>query len=136
MSLFTAIDVSATALEAQSTRLNTISGNLANAQSVSRTEDGVYKPRYPVFEAILDEVSGGASAGVRVSGILESDQPARREFAPDHPLADDEGFIYRGNVDSVAEMVNMMQASRSYQASVEAMNTAKQMIMRTLTLGR
>jgi flagellar basal-body rod protein FlgC len=138
MSLFTAIDVAATSLEAQSARLNTISSNLANAQSVSSTESGVYRPRYPVFETILDEVSGArdAAAGVRVSEIVESDLPARREFAPDHPLADADGFIYRGNVDSVSEMVNMMQASRSYQASIEAMNTAKQMILRTLTLGR
>ena len=140
MSLFNAINVAATALEAQSVRLNTISSNLANATAVSSSEEGTYKAQYPVFEAVFNELSAagdaGASAGVRVSGIVQSELPARREYSPSHPLADDEGFIYRSPVNSVEEIANMMEASRSYQDSIEAMNTAKQLILRTLTLGR
>ena len=73
---------------------------------------------------------------MRVSEIVQSELPARREYAPTHPMADEEGFIYRPAVNSIEEVANMMEASRSYQDSIEAMNTAKQMILRTLTLGR
>jgi flagellar basal-body rod protein FlgC len=137
MSLFNAIDVSATALDAQSVRLNTISSNLANANAVSGSEQETYRGQYPVFETIYNDLTGdGAAAGVRVSGIVQSELPAIREYQPTHPLADDEGFIYRSQVNAVEEMANMVEASRSYQSSIEVMNTAKQLILRTLTLGR
>ena len=139
MSLFAAIDVAATSLEAQSVRLNTISSNLANANTVSSSEGETYRAQYPVFETIYSELTAaedGSSAGVRVSEIVQSELPARREYAPTHPMADEEGFIYRPAVNSIEEVANMMEASRSYQDSIEAMNTAKQMILRTLTLGR
>jgi len=140
MSLFDAINVAATSLEAQSTRLNTISSNLANANIESSSAEGAYKAQYPVFEAVLNEARGGSAsdvvAGVRVSGITQSDLPPLREYVPTHPMANDDGFIYRPAVNSVEEMTNMMGASRSYQESIEAMNTAKQLILRTLTLGR
>jgi len=141
MSLFNAINVAATSLEAQSVRLNTISSNLANANAVSSSERDTYRAQYPVFESAYQEAAAeviGDSdlAGVRVAGILTSDLPARREYAPEHPQSDDEGFIWRPEINSVEEMTNMMQAARSYQDSIEAMNTAKQLILRTLTLGR
>lgn len=139
MSLFNAIDVAATSLDAQTVRLNTISSNLANAQGVSSTEEGTYRARYPVFSAVYNDAlgPGGASAaGVQVTEVVQSDLPARREYAPSHPMADDEGMIYRPAVNTIDEMTNMMEASRAYQDSVEAMNTAKQLILRTLTLGR
>lgn len=139
MSLFNAINVAGTALEAQSVRLNTISSNLANAGAISQSEEATYRAQYPVFETIYEELkgaSGGAAAGVRVSEVTMSELPARREYAPSHPMANEEGFIYRPSVNSVQEMANMMEASRSYQDSIEAMNTAKQLILRTLTLGR
>ncbi|EAQ98464.1 flagellar basal body rod protein FlgC [Congregibacter litoralis] len=140
MSLFDAISVAATSLDAQSTRLNTISSNLANANAVSSSAEETYRAQYPVFETMLNELSSAngmdAVAGVRVSGITQSDLPAVKEYVPTHPMADDEGFIYRPAINSVEEMANMMEASRSYQDSIEAMNTAKQLILRTLTLGR
>ena len=141
MSLFNAIDVAATALEAQTVRLNTISSNLANANAMGSDPDALYKAQYPVFETLYrDALGGGArqgvSAGVRVSGVALSRLPARREYNPGHPLADDAGFVYRSPVNSVEEIANMMEASRSYQNSVDAMNTNKQLILRTLTLGR
>ena len=79
---------------------------------------------------------GGASAGVRVSDVALSRLPARREYSPGHPLADEGGFVYRSAVNAVEEIANMMEASRAYQNSVDAMNTTKQLILRTLTLGR
>ncbi len=141
MSLFDAINVAATSLAAQSVRLNTISSNLANANAVSSSEQGAYRARYAVFESVYQEAAAGALddsgvAGVRVAGIIDSDLPARREYAPSHPQADDNGFIWRPQINSVEEMTNMMEASRSYQDSIEAMNTTKQLILRTLTLGR
>ena len=134
MSLFDAINVAATSLEAQSARLNTVASNLANANAVSGSEAATYRAQYPVFQTMYNELTN--SAGVQVTGIVQSDLPANREYAPSHPMADDEGFIYRPNINSVEEMANMMEASRSYQNSIEAMNTAKQLILRTLTLGR
>lgn len=139
MSLFNIMAVSASALEAQSVRLNTISSNLANSQVVSSTPEGAYRARYPVFETVLQDNFGAAdtaAAGVRVSEIYQSTQPARQEYSPSHPLANPEGYIYRSNINPVDEMANMISASRSYQSSIEAMNTAKQLIQRTITLGR
>ena len=139
MSLFSAIDVAATALEAQTVRLNTISSNLANANAVGSDPEALYKAQYPVFEAVYRDAlgaRGGASAGVRVSDVALSKLPARREYSPGHPLADEAGFVYRSAVNAVEEIANMMEASRAYQNSVDAMNTTKQLILRTLTLGR
>lgn len=137
MSLFNIMAVSGSALEAQSVRLNTISSNLANANVVSGSAEGTYRARYPVFETMLADMGGSeAAAAVRVSEIFQSTLPAIQEYSPSHPLADAEGYIYRSNVNPVDEMANMISASRSYQSSIEAMNTAKQLIQRTLTLGR
>jgi flagellar basal-body rod protein FlgC len=137
VSLFNVFDISGSALSAQSVRLNAISSNLANAEVVSSSEESAYRARYPVFasafESALDDRD---SVGVRVDGMVESALVPRKEFSPTHPLADDEGYIYMSNVNSVEEMANMISASRSYQSSVEAMNTTKQLIMQTLNLGR
>lgn len=135
MSLFNVMSVSGSALDAQSVRLNAISSNLANANVVAGSADAVYRARQPIFSSVMDSFDGSV-AGVRVEGIYESTLPARQEFNPSHPMADAEGYIYRSNVNSVDEMANMISASRSYQSSIEAMNTAKQLILRTLTLGR
>jgi flagellar basal-body rod protein FlgC len=139
VSLFNAIEVSSTALDAQSMRLNTISSNLANANTVSGSRGAAYRAQYPVFETVYNDLTageGGAASGVKVSGIVHSELPALREYSPSHPLADGEGFIYRPQVNSVEEIANMVEASRSYQSNIEVMNTAKQLILRTLTLGR
>lgn len=137
MSLFNVMAVSGSALEAQSVRLNTISSNLANANVVSGSAEGAYRARYPVFQNVLADASGeSGAAAVRVTGVYESTLPAIQEYSPSHPLADADGYIYRSNINPVDEMANMISASRSYQSSIEAMNTAKQLILRTLTLGR
>ena len=137
MSLFNVFDISGSALTAQSVRLNAISSNLANAEVVSSSEESAYRARYPMFasayESALDQQG---AVGVRIDGMIESSMVPRKEFAPDHPMSDDDGYIYMSNVNSVEEMANMISASRSYQGSVEVMNTTKQLIMRTLNMGR
>jgi flagellar basal-body rod protein FlgC len=137
VSLFNVFDISGSALSAQSVRLNAISSNLANAEVVSSSEASAYRARYPVFSSALKfAMDDHEGVGVRVDGMVESSMVPRKEFSPTHPMADEDGYIYMSNVNSVEEMANMISASRSYQSSVEAMNTTKQLIMRTLNLGR
>ncbi len=136
MSLFKIFDIAGSALSAQSVRLNATASNLANAESVSSNEATTYRARQPVFQAVLERASDPASAGVRVAGIVESAAPLQRRYAPEHPQADAEGFIFLPNVNTVEEMANMISASRSYQNSVEVMNTSKELLLRTLTLGQ
>lgn len=138
MSLFNIFDVAGSALSAQTLRLNTTSSNLANANSASSSTNETYKARQPVFATMLsnefDDENG--TVGVQVLGIVEKQDPARAEYNPEHPLADEEGYVYMPNVNVIEEMANMISASRSYQTNVEVMNTAKQMMMRTLSLGQ
>lgn len=139
MSLFDAMGIASTGLTAQSIRLNTIASNMANANTVASSEEDAYKAKAPVFNAVLDtelEFAEDAMLGVKVEDIVEVGGPARQEFNPSHPLADENGYIYRPDIDATTEMANMMQASRSYQSSIEAINTAKQLALRTLTLGK
>ncbi len=138
MSLFNVFDTAGTGMYAQSVRLNTTSSNLANANSASSSIDQTYRARQPVFGQILKDpyASDGTAVGVRVLGVVESEAPLRREYNPGNPNADEEGYVYMPNVNVVEEMANMISASRSYQTNVEVMNTAKEMLMRTLSLGQ
>jgi len=137
MGLYNVFKIAGSALSAQSVRLNTVSSNLANANAVSTTPEEAYRARQPVFASVLSSVDGGpASVGVRVEAIVESQAEPRREYQPDNPLADADGYVYRSNVNPVEEMANMISASRSYQNSVEVMNTSKELLLKTLTLGR
>ncbi len=134
MSLFRIFDISGSALHAQTVRLNTTASNMANIDSISSSTEQTYRARHPVFAAQLDEAEE-AAAGVDVLGIVESQTPLRQEYRPDHPLANENGYVNLPNVNPVEEMANMISASRSYQANVEVLNTSKQMMMRTLALG-
>lgn len=137
MSLFNIFDIAGTGMSAQSLRLNTTASNLANADSVSSSVDQTYKARQPVFAAVLDEAQNGYKPGsVQVKGVVESQAPVRREYNPSHPMANEEGYVFHSNVDPIAEMANMMSASRSYQNNVEVANTSKQLLLRTLQLGK
>jgi len=137
MSLFNIFDIAGSGMSAQSLRLNTTASNLANAESVSSSVDQVYRTRTPVFAAVLDDAQQGYKKGsVQVKGVVESQAPVRQEFNPSHPMANDEGYVFHSNVDSIAEMANMMSASRSYQNNVEIANTSKQLLLRTLQLGQ
>jgi flagellar basal-body rod protein FlgC len=133
MSLMKILAISSTAVSAQSQRLNVVASNLANADSVAGPDGQPYKARQVVFQT--GQGPQGAS-GVRVSNVIEDPAPGKRTFDPKHPLADADGYITQSNVNVVEEMVNMISASRSYQSNVEVMNTAQQLMAKTLQIGQ
>ncbi|MBA6389474.1 flagellar basal body rod protein FlgC [Colwellia sp. BRX10-3] len=138
MSLFNVFSISGSGMSAQSVRLNTTASNIANADSVSSSVDKTYRARHPVFAAQMQKAAAGQneSVGVQVLGVVESNKPLNVEYAPDHPMADGEGYIYKPNVNVIEEMTNMISASRSYQTNVQLAESAKSMLTKTLTLGQ
>ncbi|GGK72566.1 flagellar basal body rod protein FlgC [Amphritea balenae] len=144
MSLSNVFDIAGSAMSAQTVRLNTTASNMANAESVSSSEGETYRARKPVFELRpQDDFQPGsqplgvqAGQGVNIADIVESDAPLRQEYNPDHPMADENGYVFYPNVNVVEEMADMISASRSFQINAEIMNTAKQMMQRALTLGQ
>jgi flagellar basal-body rod protein FlgC len=138
MSLFKVFEVAGSAMNAQSVRLNVTASNLANAGSVNGDPDKVYRARQPVFASFGDTLAAAESgvAGVQLKGIVESSAPLQVQYQPQHPDADENGNVYLSNVNTVEEMVNMMSASRSYQNNVELINTTKDLLLQTLSLGR
>lgn len=146
MSLGDIFDIAGSGMSAQSVRLNTTASNIANAETVSSSVDETYKARKPVFAAIQDELMNGkrppfaaddqSGKGVAVRGIVESDAPLERRYEPEHPMADENGYVFYPNVNVVEEMADMISASRSFQMNVEVMNNAKTMMQRLLTLGQ
>lgn len=134
MSLFNIFNVSGSAMSAQSQRLNAVSSNLANAESTTSADGKVYRAKQVEFKAI--PMNGTVSTGVRVDRVVEDTSPAKMVFDPKNPAADENGNVAMPNVNVVEEMVNMISASRSYQNNVETMNTAKTMLLKTLTLGQ
>jgi len=136
MSMFPTLDISATGMHAQTVRLNTIASNMANADSISSNKEDTYRSKQPVFQTILDEQTGMPKGGVKVQQIVESQEPLKMEYNPNHPMADEEGYIYRPNVNSVEEMANMLNASRSYETNIEVMNTTKQLLLKTIQIGK
>jgi flagellar basal-body rod protein FlgC len=136
MSIFKVFDTAAMGMSAQSLRLNIVASNMANVDSVSSSIEETYKSRQPVFRALLNPLNPDEPAvGVKVAGVVESQTPLRREYRPDHPLADEDGYIFKPNVNLVEEMANMISASRSYQSNTEVVNSAKQMLSATLRMG-
>jgi len=135
MSLFNVFDISSSAIAAQSERLNTVASNIANAESASGPDGMPYRAKQVVFQAVPPE-SGDGPAKVQVAGVVEDTSAPRRVFDPKHPLADGQGYVSMPNVNIVEEMVNMMSASRSYQSNIEVMNTAKNLLLKVLTLGQ
>ena len=134
MSLFSVFDISGSAMAAQSKRLNVSASNMANADSVAGPDGQPYRARQVMFEA--DTSTGQGIGGVRVSDVVESTAPDRLVYEPGNPLADEQGYVRMPNVNVVNEMVNTISASRSYQANVEVMNSAKALMQKTLTLGQ
>lgn len=119
-------------LSAQLVRMNAAASNLANAGSVAGSEGGAYKPLRPVFQTTLDQTTGLAAVDVR--GVVRSNVAAVREHNPNHPLADANGDVWTAPVDENAEMVEMLDSSRQYQNLVEALSTAKQLMLETMRM--
>ncbi|HEY6781566.1 MAG TPA: flagellar basal body rod protein FlgC [Thermoleophilaceae bacterium] len=146
MSLFGALDISASGLTAERLRMNVTAENLANAQTTRGADGGAYKrklvvleqadgsagPTRPSFGSQLD----GAMGGVKVAQVAEDSAPDRMVYDPSHPDADANGYVHMPNVNPVTEMVDLISASRSYEANVTAMQTAKQMYSKTLDILR
>jgi len=140
MSMFSIFSVAGSGMAAQSTRLNTVASNLANADSVASSPEAAYRSREPLFATVRDPQGVGdpnaPGDGVQVLGVTESQAAIPRRYEPGNPLADADGYVYASNVNPVDELVNMISASRSYQNNVEVMNSARQLLQKTLDLGK
>lgn len=128
--------IAGSAMAAQTVRLNTIASNLANAESVAGSEAETYRARKPVFAAVMDG-SGASGAGgrVQVLDVVQSDEPLRKVYEPGHPMANADGMVFYPNVNQVAEMTDMMSASRAFETNVEVLGRIKSMQQSLLKLG-
>jgi flagellar basal-body rod protein FlgC len=134
MSLENIFTISGSGLVAQSKRLNLVASNIANAESATSSTGEPYRARHVVFRAVLASQSFPAAAGVKVPLIVEDLSPFKLKYDPGHPLADEKGYIRLPNVNVAEEMADMISASRSYQANVEVMNSAKNLMKQTMQL--
>ncbi|VWX53035.1 flagellar basal body rod protein FlgC [Novosphingobium sp. 9U] len=128
----TIFDVAQRGMSAQLVRMNAAASNLANAGTVTGSEAEAYRPIRAVFAEDLDRATGMAS--VKVQGVVRENAAAIRQHDPDHPLADANGDVWTAPVDENAEMVEMLESSRQYQNMVEALSTAKQLMLETMRL--
>jgi flagellar basal-body rod protein FlgC len=147
MSLASVFNIAGTGMSAQTTRLNTVASNIANAETVSSSIDKTYRARHPVFATMLQSAQGGDSgslfadtdssgAGVQVAGVVEDQSNLEARYEPSSPAANKDGYVYYPNVNVVEEMADMISASRSFQTNADIMNTAKTMMQKVLTLGQ
>jgi flagellar basal-body rod protein FlgC len=145
MDFFTSMRISASGLNAQQTRMNTISSNIANAETTETPEGGPYRRQDPVFMAAperesFDEILAGKleenAQGVQVVEIHKDQRPPRLVYNPKHPHANAEGYVAMPNVNPVEEMANMISAQRAYEANVTSLNAAKAMINKALEIGK
>lgn len=126
--------IAGSAMAAQTVRLNTIASNLANADSVAGSEGETYRARKPVFTTLMDG-NGGAGGQVQVMDVVQSNEPLRKVYEPGHPMANADGMVFYPNVNQVAEMTDMMSASRAFETNVEVLGRIKSMQQSILKLG-
>lgn len=151
MSIFNALNASASALTAGRLRMDVVSSNIANAQTTRATidEDGeydpyrrkmvVYEPKEKSFQSFLHKASNKSSSagtGVKVTNIIEDETPFKPVYNPAHPDADENGYVQLPNVDPLKEMVDLMGATRSYEANITSLNASKDMLMKALEIGK
>lgn len=134
MSLFNIFNVAGSAMSAQSQRLNTVSSNIANADSTTSATGQPYRAKQVVFSAV--PVGASDAKGVKVEKVVEDQSPLKKVFDPKHPSADESGYVTMPNVNVIEEMVNMISATRSYQTNIETMNSAKSLLLKTLSIGQ
>lgn len=143
MDIFTSFDIAASGLRAQTTRLNTISANLANSETTATPEGGPYKKKSVVFQTenvpfnkhLANSMQEHAQ-GVKVARIIEDKSPPQRVYDPSHPDAKEDGYVEMPNVSVIKEMVDMMSATRSYEANTTTIKSAKRMALKALEIGR
>lgn len=142
MSLFTAFDILSSGMSAQRVRLNVVSSNLANARTTRSVDGGPYRRLEPVFQAASTDADAfashfdGAVRGVQVAGVVPDSSPFQQIYDPGHPDANGEGFVEMPNVNVMEEMVNMITASRSFEATTQAFQTIRSQMLRSLDIGR
>lgn len=144
MGMFGAIDAAASGMTAERLRMDVISNNIANVNTTRTNEGGPYRRQLVLFQprngqnsfsqVLSQQLDGGD--GVRVTGIVKDDSPLRRVYDPTHPDANNDGYVDMPNVNIVAEMVDMITATRAYEANVTSVNAAKSMAMKALEIGR
>ena len=144
MDLFTTFDIAASGLKAQTTRLNTISANLANAETTVTPEGGPYRKKSVVFQTrnlpfrdqLHNALQAGHAQGVEVARIVSDTEPPQLVYDPSHPDARADGYVEMPNVNVLKEMVDMMSATRSYEANTTTIKSAKRMALKALDIGR
>lgn len=141
MKLFRSFQISGSALTAEKLRIDVVAGNLANMQTTRTAAGGPYRRKTVIFSTRLAEAAGPASLdyagrGVQVAAVVEDPNPPREEYDPEHPDADAEGFVAYPNIDPAKEMIDLMTASRAYEANTTAVNTAKSLYLKALEIGR
>lgn len=143
MDIFNTFKISSSALKANRIRLDTISSNLANVETTSTPEGGPYKKKSVYFESTplsfqeqLDQNLKNSAQGVSVTKILEDQEAPRKVYNPSHPDAKEDGYVEMPNISVLEEMVDMMSATRSYQANVTTIKSAKRMALKALEIGR
>lgn len=151
MSFFDSLNTSATALTAQSLRMDVISQNMANIDTTRTAQGGPYKRKTVIFKEISNDkntfrhlfntelnrkANSNTLSGVKVERIAEDNTEGPKEYNPSHPDADANGYVTKPNVNVVEEMVNMISANRAYEANITAVNITKGMINKTLEIGK
>lgn len=145
MNLLDALQTSSSGLSAQRIRMNLISSNLANVSTTRTAEGGPYKRKEPVFESVQKEMDfydhlsqklNNAVTEVKVVDVIEDMRAPLTKFEPQHPDADEKGYVSMPNINVMEEMVNMMMASRSYEANIAAINATKTMALKALEIGK
>ncbi|MDG1783471.1 MAG: flagellar basal body rod protein FlgC [Porticoccaceae bacterium] len=138
MSINNIFGIAGSAMNAQMVRMNSTASNMANSSTAAGSQEEAYKAKRPVFEALLTEQQTNMRApvvgGVKISEMVSDSTPNSSIYDPGNPNANEEGMVFLSNVNEVVEMVDMLAAARSYQNNVEVINTAKQLMMKTLDL--
>ncbi|WFS61492.1 MULTISPECIES: flagellar basal body rod protein FlgC [Desulfovibrionaceae] len=145
MDIMTALDIGASGLTAQRAQLNVISMNMANIRTTKTAEGGPYQrksvsfeatPVYSPFDQAMQDQLNRNLEGVKVLGVTADQRPFKQVYEPDHPDANDQGYVFYPDINVVEEMANMMQAMRGYEANVQTIQAAKQMFQKALVIGQ
>lgn len=145
MSVFKVLHIASSGLTAERLRQDTIANNIANAETTRSPDGGPYRRQVPVFAPILDQSMHGVKSpsqrgtqgkGVQVVGVISDPSPPRMVYDPQHPDADADGYVAKPNVHVVKEMVDLITATRAYEANIAAVNSAKSMAQKALEIGR
>ena len=136
MSSFKLFEIAGSGMSAESTRLNAVASNLANANTVAGRPEDVYRARAVIFEEVRNQLTRDEGSAVRVSQVVQSDKAPLTRYEPSNPLANAEGYVYVPDISAVEQMVDMIAASRAYKNNVEVMNTTRDLMLATLRLGQ